>query len=123
MIILGPGAPSLHDSAAALLVDGKIAATGLAYEGSSHDHAATGPSRRSASRSPPNRPYIYSPGSLPGVVRQRPALRLLVAGRDKRRSDYEALARRLGLGDRVHFLGWRSSGPTTCLERSGPISW
>ncbi len=27
MIILGLGAPSLHDSAAALLVDGKIAAT------------------------------------------------------------------------------------------------
>ncbi|TDJ06047.1 MAG: glycosyltransferase family 1 protein [Deltaproteobacteria bacterium] len=44
--------------------------------------------------------------SLPEVVRQWPALRLLVAGRDKRRSDYEALAHRLGLGDRVHFLGW-----------------
>jgi UDP-glucose:(heptosyl)LPS alpha-1,3-glucosyltransferase len=45
--------------------------------------------------------------SLPEVLRTRPAVRLLVTGRDKRRSDYEKLARRLGLQDRVHFLGWR----------------
>ena len=45
--------------------------------------------------------------ALPEVMSQRPAVRLLVTGRDRHRSDYERLARRLGVHDRVHFLGWR----------------
>jgi UDP-glucose:(heptosyl)LPS alpha-1,3-glucosyltransferase len=48
------------------------------------------------------------------VAPRRPRARLLVAGYDSSHARYEALARRLGLGQRVRFLGGRSD-PETCF--------
>ncbi len=44
----------------------------------------------------------------------RPALRLLVAGRDRRPSYWAACARRLGVADRVRFLGPRPDPERLC---------
>jgi glycosyltransferase involved in cell wall biosynthesis len=41
------------------------------------------------------------------LARRVPASRFIVVGDGERRADLEALARRLELGDRVRFVGWR----------------
>ncbi len=46
-------------------------------------------------------PYL-----LQAMVELPPAVNLLVAGDGTQRSSYEVMAHELGLGDRVHFLGW-----------------
>ena len=47
------------------------------------------------------------------IARERPQVRLLVVGRDRGRPAYERQAARLGLGDRVRFLGERGD-PEVC---------
>lgn len=44
--------------------------------------------------------------AMPKILRRFPAAHLVVAGDGPARSDLEALARELGLGDAVDFLGW-----------------
>jgi glycosyltransferase involved in cell wall biosynthesis len=39
------------------------------------------------------------------------AMHLLIAGDGERRADYEDMARRLGVHERAHFLGWRRDVP------------
>jgi glycosyltransferase involved in cell wall biosynthesis len=45
--------------------------------------------------------------ALPAIVRQHPGARLVILGRGPLRERLEAEARALGVGDRVHLLGYR----------------
>jgi glycosyltransferase involved in cell wall biosynthesis len=45
--------------------------------------------------------------ALPAIVRQHPGARLVILGRGPLRDRLEAEARALGVGDRVHLLGYR----------------
>lgn len=52
--------------------------------------------------------------AMPAVRRRCPGARLVVVGRDRRQSHFEARARRLGLGEAVLFAGWRPD-PEVCF--------
>ena len=49
----------------------------------------------------------YLVSAMPEIVRSCPDAHLVLAGDGDRRPELEALARRLSLADRVHFLGFR----------------
>lgn len=50
--------------------------------------------------------YLFQ--AIPGVVEKEPRARFLLLGIGPRREELEAMVAKLGIGDYVKFLGWRS---------------
>lgn len=50
------------------------------------------------------------------LSRRVPGSRFVIVGDGERRADLETLAQRLGLGDRVRFLGWRPDLPRVYVD-------